>query len=53
MNGGSIADKVDWARDLMEKNVTIHNTFHQDEMIDIIAVTKGHGFKGRVRNSVT
>lgn len=47
VNGGNIAEKVEWARDLMEKNVTINNTFHQDEMIDVIAVTKGHGFKGK------
>merc|ERR1711973_831246 len=31
LNGGSVADKV---------------VFAKDEMIDIIGVTKGHGFKG-------
>ena len=46
VNGGTVDEKVDWARNLMEKKVTIHNTFYQDEMIDVIAVTKGHGFKG-------
>ena len=30
----------------MEKKVAIANVFAQDEMIDVIAVTKGHGFKG-------
>ena len=48
VNGGNVGEKVDWARNLMEKNVNIHNTFHQNEMIDVIAVTKGHGFKGNI-----
>lgn len=47
VNGGKdISEKVDWARDLMEKKVAIANVFAQDEMIDVIGVTKGHGFKG-------
>ena len=46
LNGGSIADKVDWAREHFEKTVPIKNVFAQDEMIDIIGVTKGHGKKG-------
>merc|ERR1712151_153653 len=46
VNGGSISDKVDWAKDNMEKNVSISNVFGQDEMIDILGITKGHGFKG-------
>merc|ERR1712141_309078 len=46
INGGTIADKVDWAKDHLEKTVSINNVFGQDEMIDVIGVTKGHGFKG-------
>ena len=46
VNGGSIAEKVDFARDLFEKPVEISSIFEQDEMIDCIAVTKGHGFQG-------
>jgi large subunit ribosomal protein L3e len=46
LNGGTIADKVDWARDHLEKPVPITEVFAQDEMIDIIGVTKGHGYKG-------
>eukprot|EP00794_Sanderia_malayensis_P009311 gene9311-10293_t len=46
VNGGSVSEKVDWARDLMEKKVAISSVFGKDEMIDVISVTKGHGFKG-------
>merc|ERR1711913_217958 len=46
VNGGTIAQKVDWARQHLEKPVPITSVFAQDEMIDIIGVTKGKGFKG-------
>ncbi|KAK6053491.1 ribosomal protein L3 [Cooperia oncophora] len=46
INGGTIAEKVDWAKDHLEKQVPIDTVFSQDEMIDTIGVTKGHGFKG-------
>ena len=46
LNGGSIADKVDWAREKLEQAVPINTVFTQDEMIDVIGVTKGHGNKG-------
>merc|ERR1712048_811623 len=45
-NGGSIADKVNFAREHFEKKVPIKSVFGKDEMIDIIGVTKGKGFKG-------
>merc|ERR1712193_367116 len=46
LNGGSIGDKVDFAREHFEKELPVTAVFAQDEMIDIIGVTKGHGFKG-------
>ena len=46
VNGGNIADKVDYARELLEKKVPVKSIFSQDEMIDVIAVTKGKGMKG-------
>ena len=46
VNGGSISDKVEWAKEKLEKQVSISNVFGQDEMIDVIGITKGHGFKG-------
>merc|ERR1712186_159363 len=46
INGGSISDKVEFARELFEKKVPIKSTFAKDEMVDIIGVPKGKGFKG-------
>lgn len=46
LNGGTIADKVDWARDHLEKQVPVHNVFSANEMIDCIGITKGKGFSG-------
>jgi large subunit ribosomal protein L3e len=46
LNGGSIADKVKFARDHLEKQIDISQVFNQDEMIDVIGVTRGHGVKG-------
>ena len=46
VNGGSIADKVGYAHGLFEKTVNISDIFEASENIDVIAVTKGHGFEG-------
>ncbi|KAJ3361078.1 60S ribosomal protein L3 [Allomyces javanicus] len=46
LNGGSIAQKVEWAKEHFEKEVDIKSVFEQDENIDIIGVTKGHGYEG-------
>jgi large subunit ribosomal protein L3e len=48
INGGSIADKVDWAKSVFEKPIKIEDVFKKNEMIDTIAVTKGHGIEGVV-----
>merc|ERR1712117_554388 len=41
INGGTVAQKVDYARDLFEKEVRCKAVFAKDEMIDCIGVTKG------------
>ncbi|XP_002167181.1 large ribosomal subunit protein uL3 isoform X1 [Hydra vulgaris] len=46
INGGKIVDKVNWAKNHLEKTISVSNVFGQDEMIDAIGITKGHGFKG-------
>uniref|UniRef100_A0A8D3AUP5 Ribosomal protein L3 like n=2 Tax=Scophthalmus maximus TaxID=52904 RepID=A0A8D3AUP5_SCOMX len=46
LNGGSISDKVDWAKERLEQAVPVSAVFYQDEMIDVIGVSKGRGFKG-------
>merc|ERR1712093_532545 len=49
VNGGSIADKVEFAKSHFEKTFDVSSIFEQDENIDIIAVTQGHGFEGVTR----
>jgi len=46
VNGGSVADKVDFAYKLFEQQVPIASVFEENEMIDTIGVTKGHGYVG-------
>lgn len=46
LNGGSVSQKLDWAKKNLEKPIPIKQVFSQDEMIDIIGVTKGKGTKG-------
>jgi large subunit ribosomal protein L3e len=48
VNGGSIEDKVAFATGLFEKEVPIDAVFAQNEMIDVIGVSKGHGYEGVV-----
>ena len=50
LNGGTIAEKVDWARERLEQPVPVSSVFYQDEMIDVIGVTKGHGMKGKMND---
>lgn len=47
LNGGTVAEKVAWAQARLEKQVPVHSVFSQSEVIDVIAVTKGRGIKGR------
>lgn len=47
LNGGTVAEKVAWAQARLEKQVPVHSVFSQSEVIDVIAVTKGRGVKGR------
>merc|ERR1712004_828487 len=46
VNGGNVPQKVDWARDMLEKQVNVGSVFSQDELIDVVGVTKGKGYKG-------
>jgi len=48
INGGTVQQKVDFGYKLFEKPVDFKSIFHQNELVDTIGVTKGHGFKGVV-----
>ncbi|KAI5151428.1 large subunit ribosomal protein L3e [Enteropsectra breve] len=49
INGGSVAEKVDFAMSKMENEVHISEVFEKNELIDTIGVTKGKGFQGVVK----
>jgi large subunit ribosomal protein L3e len=46
VNGGTVAQKVDWAVELFERKVPVDTVFSQNDMIDTISVTHGKGVKG-------
>ena len=48
LNGGTVSQKVEWARKHFEQTLPIDSVFSKDEMIDIIGVTKGKGMKGEI-----
>ena len=49
VNGGSVADKVDWGYKHFEQKINVEQVFAPNEMIDTIGVCKGKGFNGVVR----
>jgi len=49
VNGGTIAQKVDWATGKFEQEVSIGECFQKDEMVDTIAVTRGKGTTGVIK----
>ena len=38
--------QVDWAREHMEKAILVKDVFDMNEVVDVVGVTKGKGFKG-------
>jgi len=48
INGGTIKEKVEFGKSLMEKQVPINSVFKEDECLDIITITTGHGFEDPV-----
>jgi len=46
LNGGTVPEKIEWTRKHLEKQVSVDEVFNTDEMMDVIGVTKGKGYKG-------
>jgi len=46
VNGGTSAQKVDFGLSLFEKQISVDSIFEENEQIDIIGISKGHGFEG-------
>lgn len=49
VNGGTVAQKVDWAVSKFEGEVSVAEVFNEYEMIDTIGVTRGKGTAGVVK----
>lgn len=48
VNGGSVDEKIEWAKSHLEKEVKVGDVFTEGQFIDVLGVTKGHGMKGVV-----
>jgi len=46
VNGGSTSQKVNFALNLFEKQINVESVFEENEMLDVIGISKGHGFEG-------
>merc|ERR1711988_711736 len=46
VNGGSVKEKIEFAKSLFEKPIKVDGVFSKDEVIDVIGVTKGKGYEG-------
>ena len=50
INGGkNVADKVNFANGFFEKEVRVDQVFSDNEIVDVIGVTKGKGFAGVIK----
>lgn len=48
INGGTMSDKVDFIVGMFEQELKVNAVFNNEETIDVIGVTKGHGVQGVV-----
>jgi len=49
IGGGTMAQRIDYAKSLLGKDIPFNEFQVEGSMVDIIAVTKGKGFQGRVK----
>lgn len=49
IGGGTIKERIKYAKGIMDKDIHISDFTNEGEMIDVIAVTKGKGFQGSVK----
>jgi large subunit ribosomal protein L3e len=49
VNGGNISQKVDWATEKFEGEVSVGEVFKDDEMVDTISITRGKGNTGVIK----
>jgi large subunit ribosomal protein L3e len=49
VNGGTVAQKVEWATGKFEQEVPVSDVFQNNEMVDTIAITRGKGTQGVIK----
>ncbi|KON34427.1 MAG: hypothetical protein AC479_00840 [miscellaneous Crenarchaeota group-6 archaeon AD8-1] len=49
IGGGSIADQIDYAKQLLGRTVMVEEVFTEGQYVDIAAITTGKGFQGPVK----
>jgi len=49
ISGGSIDERIEYAKSILGKEVTINDVVREGDMLDVIAVTTGKGFQGHVK----
>jgi len=49
VNGGSVAQKVDWCKSKFEQEIRVGEVFEHSECVDVIGVTKGKGNCGLIK----
>jgi large subunit ribosomal protein L3 len=47
--GGSVKDKLDYANKMLGKEINATDVFKKGECVDVVSITKGHGFQGPVK----
>jgi large subunit ribosomal protein L3e len=46
INGGTVEEKVEWAKSHLEKEIRVGDVFTEGQFIDVLGATKGHGYEG-------
>jgi len=49
ISGGSIEEQINYAKEILGKEIKIKDAVREGDMLDIIAVTKGKGFEGVIK----
>jgi large subunit ribosomal protein L3e len=49
VNGGDVAQKVDWAVSKFEAEISVGEVFENNEMVDTISITRGKGTQGVIK----
>jgi len=49
IGGGDLPQRLEYAKNILGKEIGVKDVFKEGEMIDTIAVTKGKGFQGHVK----